>query len=296
MAKTKPSGLGRGLDSIFFDNAVDSTSSGVTMLRLSLIEPNPDQPRKEFDPEALSALASSIATHGLIQPLVIRPALRDGYYQIIAGERRWRASKIAGLSEVPVIIMDADDSKAAQLALVENIQRADLNPIEEAAAAAALLTATGMTQEELAGALGKSRSALTNLLRLLDLPEQVITWIRDGSLSVGHGKCLLGLQEESAILAAAKTVLDKSLSVRQTEALVKSLSRKKQEKAKAEPTSLPPLDYTALLAERMTSRMGRPISIRNTPTCRQMVITFSDDEDLDALVRRLCGDDIFDRD
>ena len=296
MAKPKNTGLGRGLDAIFLDNSIDE-SGGVIMLRLSDIEPNPDQPRREFEPEALAQLADSIATHGLIQPIVVRSANAEGYYQIVAGERRWRASKMAGLSEVPVIIMEMDDKKAAQIALIENIQRENLNPMEEAAAYKSLLKDYGMTQEELSKQIGKSRSAVANTLRLLDLPEEICSLVRDGRLSAGHARALLGLKNPARMAGAASAVAGKNLSVRETEALVRKLNRLDAKIAAAideDADDVPQVDYTAVLAKKMTSRLGRRVEIQKKGTQKKITIHFEDDSDLDELVTRLCGDNIFD--
>ncbi len=297
MAKPKNTGLGRGLDAIFMENSVED-SGNVTMLRLSDIEPNPDQPRREFDAEALAQLADSIATHGLIQPIVVRSATSEGYYQIVAGERRWRASKMAGLSEVPVIIMEMDDKKAAQIALIENIQRENLNPMEEAAAYRSLLKDYGMTQEELSKQIGKSRSAVANTLRLLDLPEEICALVRDGKLSAGHARALLGLKNPARLLGAASTAATKNLSVRETEAFVRKLNRLDAKiaatlDAESEDDGTE-IDYTAILAKRMTSRLGRRVEIQKKGTQKKITIHFEDDSDLDELVTRLCGDNIFD--
>jgi len=296
MAKPKNTGLGRGLDAIFLDNSVDE-SGGVIMLRLSDIEPNPEQPRREFEPEALAQLADSIATHGLIQPIVVRSAGAEGYYQIVAGERRWRASKMAGLSEVPVIIMEMDDKKAAQIALIENIQRENLNPMEEAAAYKSLLKDYGMTQEELSKQIGKSRSAVANTLRLLDLPEEICSLVRDGRLSAGHARALLGLKNPTRMAGAASAVAGKNLSVRETEALVRKLNRldaKIASTLEEDDDDVPQVDYTAVLAKKMTSRLGRRVEIQKKGTQKKLTIHFEDDSDLDELVTRLCGDNIFD--
>ncbi len=296
MAKPKNTGLGRGLEAIFLDNSVDE-SGGVVMLRLSDIEPNPDQPRREFEPEALAQLADSIATHGLIQPIVVRSANAEGYYQIVAGERRWRASKMAGLTSVPVIIMEMDDKKAAQVALIENIQRENLNPMEEAAAYQSLLKDYGMTQEELSKQIGKSRSAVANTLRLLDLPEEICSLVRGGRLSAGHARALLGLKNPSRMAGAAAEVAGKSLSVRETEALVRKLNRLDAkiiaavDEAGEDPS---PVDYTAVLAKKMTSRLGRRVEIRKSGNQKKLIVHFENDSDLDELVTRLCGDNIFD--
>ena len=294
MAKAKNSGLGRGLDAIFLDNSIDESGS-VIMLRLSDIEPNPAQPRKEFDTEGLAQLAESIAAHGLIQPIVVRSAGSDGYYQIVAGERRWRASKMAGLVEVPVIIMEMDDKKAAQIALIENIQRENLNPMEEAVAFRSLLTEYGMTQEELSRQIGKSRSAVTNTLRLLDLPDEVTAMVRDGRLSMGHAKALLAIKNPSRLIGAAETVVLKTLSVRETEALAKKLNRLDSEiEAIKNEEELPFVDYTAELARKMTSRLGHRVVIRGKGNLRRLEISVASDEDLDTIVTKLCGDNIFD--
>lgn len=293
MAKPKNTGLGRGLEAIFLDNTVDESGS-VTMLRLSDIEPNPSQPRREFDKEALSQLAESIAAHGLIQPIVVRSA-ENGYYQIIAGERRWRASKMAGLTEVPVLIMELDDKKAAQVAIIENVQREDLNPIEEAAAYRSLIKDYGMTQEELSQKIGKSRSAVANSMRLLDLPEKVVALVKSGSLSAGHARALLSLKNPIRIEGAAETVIKKNLSVRETEALVKKLNKLEKQIEAETPTHVAPfVDYTAELAKKMTSRLGKKVIISGKGKKRKLEISFSEDSELDELITKLCGDNIFD--
>ena len=295
MAKSKISGLGRGLDAIFEDNSA-STNESVTMLRLSEIEPNPDQPRRSFDSEALSQLADSIAANGLIQPLIVRPGKSEGYYEIIAGERRWRASKMAGLNEVPVIIMDLDDIKAAQISLIENIQRENLNAIEEANAFKKLITEYAMTQEELSRQIGKSRSLIANTLRLLDLPESVASMVEKGELSAGHARTLLGLQNRELIEGAAITAKKKELSVRALENLVKSMNRLEEqaEEAKEEENNTVNVDYTAELARKMTSRLGRRITIRSKGKTHRVEIEYENDSDLDDIIKLLCGDNIFD--
>jgi len=293
MAKPKNTGLGRGLDAIFLDNTVDESGS-VTMLRLSDIEPNPNQPRREFDAEALAQLADSIAAHGLIQPIVVRSAGNEGYYQIIAGERRWRASKMAGLTEVPVLIMELDDKKAAQVALIENVQRENLNPMEEAAAFRSLLKDYGMTQEELSRQIGKSRSAIANTMRLLELPDEVMALVKEGKLSSGHARTLLGLKNPVRIEGAAKTVIGKNLSVRETEMLVRKLNRIEAELEHPSVKEVPTVDYTAELAKRMTSRLGHQVRIVGNGRFRKLEISIPEDDALDALVTRLCGENIFD--
>ncbi len=294
MAKPKNTGLGRGIEAIFLDNSAEE-NGGVTMMRLSEIEPNPDQPRRDFDPEALSQLAESIATHGLIQPIVVRSTGSGEFYEIIAGERRWRASKMAGLTEVPVIIMELDDQKAAQIAIIENVQREDLNAIEEAAAYRSLIEDYGMTQEELSRQIGKSRPAVANILRLLELPDEVMALVREGALSAGHARTLLGLKNPTRIIGAANTVVAKNLSVRETEALVKKLNRIEKEINEPKPVSDEPIvDYSKELARKMTEKLGRKVAISGKGKLRKLEISFSDDKELDELVNKLCGANIFD--
>lgn len=291
MAKPKNTGLGRGLEAIFLENTPDE-NGGITMLRLSEIEPNPDQPRKDFDQESLSQLAESIAAHGLIQPIVVRSTGSGEFYEIIAGERRWRASKMAGLTEVPVIIKELDDEKAAQISLIENVQREDLNPIEEAAAYRLLIEDYNMTQEALSRQIGKSRSAISNTMRLLDLPENVSDMVKNGTLSAGHARALLGLKDQSAIEFAAATVVSKNLSVRDTEMLVKKLNKKDRPSSEKDEPDF--VDYTAELAKKMTSRLGRKVIISGKGKKRKLEISFSDDSELEELISKLCGENIFD--
>ena len=294
MAKPKNTGLGRGIEAIFLDNTAEE-NGGVTMMRLSEIEPNPDQPRRDFDPESLSQLAESIATHGLIQPIVVRSTGSGEFYEIIAGERRWRASKMAGLTEVPVIIMELDDQKAAQVAIIENVQREDLNAIEEAAAYRSLIEDYGMTQEELSRQIGKSRPAVANILRLLELPDEVMALVKEGTLSAGHARTLLGLKNPTRIIGAANTVVAKNLSVRETEALVKKLNRIEKELSDPKPVKDEPIvDYSKELARKMTEKLGKKVIISGNGKTRKLEISFSDDKELDELVNKLCGANIFD--
>ena len=226
MAKRKLGGLGKGLDSLFADLPdTGDDAAGAATLPLREIEPDPEQPRKKFDEEALSGLAASIQENGLLQPIAVRPKRIGAGYLIIAGERRWRAARLAGLTEVPVLIKDVTDEQAAALALIENLQREDLDPIEVAEGCRQLIEKYGLTQETAAKRLGKSRSAVTNSLRLLGLPEDVRARVSDGTLSAGHAKVLLGLPEPGLIRAAAQEVTERGLNVRQTEALCKKLAR-----------------------------------------------------------------------
>lgn len=288
MSKAKSTGLGRGLDAIFLDNDSQQNTGG-TLLRLSEIEPRSDQPRKVFDQQALAQLADSIAANGLIQPIVVRES-KTGAYQIIAGERRWRAAKMAGLTEVPVIIMELDDRRAAELALIENIQRENLNPIEEANAIRALIEEYHLTQEEVSRQVGRSRSAIANSLRLLDLPAPVLTQISDGSLSAGHARALLALRDPAAIPETANLVIQNGLSVRATEELVKKINRPAPKRPEA--TVQDAVDYAADLERRITSELGRRVRINSGKGGKpgKLEIEFADNEDLDTLIKLLCGD------
>lgn len=241
MAKRKLGGLGKGLDSLFADlPETTADDAGVTTLPLREIEPDPDQPRKKFDDESLAGLAASITENGLLQPIAVRPKRLGTGYLIIAGERRWRAARLAGLDEVPVLIKDVTDEQAAALALIENLQREDLDPIEVAEGCRQLIEKYGLTQETAAKRLGKSRSAVTNSLRLLALPDEVRAQVSAGALSAGHAKVLLGLPSEDLIRAAAQEITEKGLNVRQTEALCKKLAKPpKPPKPKPDPFHRP---------------------------------------------------------
>lgn len=231
MAPKKKNGLGKGLDALFLDNAIDESGGSVSRLPINDIEPNRDQPRKTFDEEALGELAKSIADHGVIQPLLVRP-MTDGSYQLIAGERRWRASRMAGLTEVPVVIREMSDSEAMELALVENLQREDLNPIEEARGFQLLMETYALTQEQAASRVGKSRPAVANAMRLLLLPDDVLQMVETGVLSAGHARALLGLAQSDDMVALAKQIVEKGLSVRETERLVKTATQDKPKREK----------------------------------------------------------------
>ena len=274
-------GLGKGLDALFIDNTTDN---GAVTLRISEIEPNRSQPRKEFDESALADLADSIREHGVIQPLLVRP-LPTGGYQQVAGERRWRASRMAGLGEVPVVIRELSDHEAMELALIENLQRQDLNPMEEALGYRSLMEEYQMTQEEVAKAIGKSRPAIANSLRLLALPQQVVDLIREGKLSAGHGRALLALEEESAILEAAQTAVKKHWTVREIEKMAQSSHKK------TKVSTGPDKDhYYTELELALSQVLGRQVTITSKGKNRTLSIAFFDKEDLSALVSRLCGD------
>ena len=294
MPKKKNSGLGRGLDAIFLENTIEETSkigeNTISMLPLSQIDPKSDQPRKSFDKEALEELASSIAENGLLQPIIVREHL-GGRYQIIAGERRFRASKMAGLSEIPVILMDKDDRKAAEIALIENIQREDLNPVEEAMAFRSLMNEYGLTQEELSEKIGKSRSAIANTVRLLDLPEEVLLMVARGEISQGHGRTLLGVNQKDNMILLANRVVEFDLSVRQLEEAVKLIN--KPVKVKEEPEEDEPVyvDYFREMELRIQSHLGRRALINGKGRKKSLTLFYEDNEDLDELLKTICGED-----
>lgn len=293
--KARTGGLGRGLEAIFLDNTAEERST-TSILRISEIEPRTDQPRKKFDGETLSQLADSIAANGLIQPIAVRSG-ENGFYQIIAGERRWRAAKMAGLTEVPVVIIDTDDRRASELALIENIQREDLNAIEEAGGYRALIEEYGLTQEEVSRRIGRSRSAIANALRLFDLPEKVLNMVSQDKLTAGHARALLGLKNAEDIESLAETVIKKELSVRATEEAVRSLNRAAEKKKdNPETGTLPDVNYNDDLERRISKSLGRRIRIhnRNPKKPNTISIEYSDNEDLEVLLRKLCGDDFFD--
>ena len=256
MASKKPSGLGRGLGALLGDDVMKTESSGSLSLPISQVETCSSQPRKRFDDESLQELADSISQHGIIQPLTVRK-LSSGYYQIIAGERRWRAARLAGLQEVPVIVIEADDRKAAELAMIENLQREDLNPMEEAAGFQSLIESYHMTQEEAAQRVGKSRSAVTNALRLLGLTPSVRKLVEEGKLSAGHARALVPLSP-SLQESSANAIVSGGLSVRQTEALVKRLSAEKKEAQAKDPDEV---DYLAEAQNELKARLCRGVKI-----------------------------------
>jgi ParB family chromosome partitioning protein len=295
----KSSGLGRDFFAILDDNLINDKQSTSEMIRISDIEPRKDQPRKNFDREALDALAESIGIYGVLQPIIVREnASMPGLYEIIAGERRWRAAKMAGLNEIPAVILDGDDLKTAQVALIENIQREDLNPVEEAMAYGALIDRFDLTQEQVAKQVGKSRAAVANALRLLSLPQEVIDYLEDGSMSAGHARALLGLINEEAIIPTADKIVERDLSVRETEQLVKRMNTV---------VEAPDEEYTELNSEagrlklyikeierRSMSALGKRVKITHTPRKKAIEITYETNEDLENMLKTLCGEDIFD--
>ncbi len=281
---TKQRGLGKGLGALLGEAALQTAEppSGAQLLPLQKVEPNPLQPRKNFDPDELQALADSIAMHGVIQPLTVRQ-LPSGFYQIIAGERRWRAARMAGLSEIPVVVIEADDKKAMELALIENLQRADLNPIEEAQGYQQLMTDYGMTQELAAERVGKSRPAVANALRLLSLCPAVLELVEQGRLSAGHARALLTIKSAPEQYAVAMKVINLQLSVRQTENMCKNLTRKpKQEQPK--PIAV---DYIAECEKTLSKRLSRGVRIVNGKRKGRVELEYYGEEDLQQLYELL---------
>jgi len=280
----QPKGLGRGLGALLGDYAEPAAAEQHSTLPIHNVEPNPLQPRKVFDEEELLALSESIREHGIIQPLAVRPAGGD-YYQIIAGERRWRAARMAGLSEVPVLILDVDDRTVMEMALIENLQRQDLNPIEEANGYKTLMEEYGMTQEETASRVGKSRPAVTNALRLLSLPEALQQQLSEGLLTPGHARAILSLKSEALQLAAAQKVQALHLSVRQTETLCKHMEKEALEE---EPEQISfTVDYIAECEKELTRHLGRKVKIVNGKRKGRFELEFYGQEDLQTLLDQL---------
>ena len=281
----KKGGLGRGLDALFADNSIEEiASTSAVKLKIMDIEPNRDQPRKIFDEDALAELADSIAKHGVIQPLLVRP-MPDGSYQLVAGERRWRASRMAGLSEVPVVIKELGDDEAMALALIENLQREDLNAIEEAQGIKALMDTLSLTQDEAAERVGKSRPAVANALRLLKLPDSVIALVSDGKLSPGHARALLGFKDEQDIIETADLIIEKGLTVRDVEKLVK----KRNKEPKAEKPAARRASYYDEVELALTDFLGRKVKVGTKPGKESGVleIDFFDKDDLTRLADAL---------
>ena len=279
MAKAK--GLGKGLGALMGDAALQSQEAGSVFLPISQVEPGLNQPRKRFDDESLADLADSIREHGIIQPLTVR-RLTSGYYQIIAGERRWRAAKLAGLNEVPAVIIEADDKKVMELGLIENLQREDLNPMEEAEGYQVLLTDYGMTQEEVARRMGQSRPAVTNALRLTALPPEVRQMLIDGALSAGHGRAVLMVEGEAAQCAFARQLAEQGLSVRQAEAAAKRFSLTPPS-AKREATD-PNHIYIKEAEKSLSGRLGRKVTITNGRKKGRLELEYYGVDDLNALL------------
>ena len=277
-------GLGKGLGALFsdFEEPVQDQSA-YQMLPIYKIEPNPGQPRQDFDPEELQALSESISVHGLIQPLTVR-LTESGYYQIIAGERRWRASRMAGLSEVPAVIIEADDKKAMELALIENLQRQDLNPVEEALGYQTLIQEFGMSQDETAQQVGKSRPAVSNALRLLNLNPDILDMLRAGQLTAGHARAILTIKDEKKQKEAAQKIAALDLSVRQAEMLCRNLGKEPKEK---EEKAVLTVDYVAECEKSLSKHLGRGVRIVNGKRKGKFELEFYGQEDLQLLLDAL---------
>ena len=279
-------GLGKGLDALMGDATLQAQEAGSVLLPISQVEPGLNQPRKRFDEESLADLAASIEEHGIIQPLTVR-RLSTGYYQIIAGERRWRAAKLAGRKEVPVVIIEADDRKVMELGLIENLQREDLNPMEEAEGYLALLTDFGLTQEELAKRMGKSRPAIANALRLTALPSDVRELLTEGAISAGHGRAVLMVEGEQAQSAFARKIVEEGWNVRQAEARAKHFTL-------LPPEDLPPKDspdpheiYVKAVEKELSARLGRKVSIKNGAKKGRLELEYYNVDDLNDLLDQL---------
>ncbi|MDO4750427.1 MAG: ParB/RepB/Spo0J family partition protein [Eubacteriales bacterium] len=276
-------GLGRGMGALMVDIPEETDrSSPYQLLPIHRVEPNPNQPRRDFDEEELQALADSIATHGVVQPLTVRQ-LRSGYYQIIAGERRWRAARIAELKEIPAVIIEADDKKVMELALIENLQRQDLNPVEEALGYRSLMEDYGLTQEDTAKRVGKSRPAVANALRLLSLCPDVLELVRSGKLSAGHARAVLSLKSEKAQKEAANKIVNLGLSVRQAELLCKNLG--KEPVPEKEPTLA--VNYVAECEKYLSKHLGRGVKIVNGKRKGRFELEFYGQDDLQVLLDAL---------
>lgn len=285
MAGKDRKALGTGLSALFGD--ISSSDEEMTFLPLSRIEPREEQPRNVFDEEALQTLADSISRYGVLQPITVR-LLDSGYYQIIAGERRWRASRMAGLTEVPVRIIEADDRTTAELALVENLQREDLNPIEEAKGYKTLIEDYGLTQEDAAKSVGKSRPAVSNALRLLNLSPEVLHLVETGDLSAGHARALLSIQNEEIQLQAAKEIMAKALSVRKAEAFaskaLKKISESEESRQKSDPTEI---DYAKEISTLLTKKLGRKVTLTEGRNSGKIELEFYDADDREMLIAQL---------
>lgn len=281
MAK-KLGGLGRGLDSLFADNSVDELNPSVNKLRIMEIEPNRDQPRKDFDEKSLSELAESIEQHGVLQPLVVRP-LTNGGYQLVAGERRWRAARIAGLTEVPVVIKELTDEEVIEIAMIENLQREDLNPLEEALGYRYMMDELNITQEQAAEKVGKSRPAVANAIRLLRLPDEVQEMVKNNLISPGHARALLGFENQELIIQTAKRIVKEDLSVREVETLVKN-----SQKAPKIPKQQKRDKFFSEVELALVENLGRKVKIKESKKDSGVLeIEFFDKDDLESLAMKL---------
>ena len=301
MSMKRANGLGRLMSDLLDDNLPEERKKGASLVRISCIEPRSNQPRKTFDHESLEVLADSIATYGVLQPIIVRENEdAAGTYVIIAGERRWRASKMAGLTEIPAVIFDGDDLKAAQVAMIENIQREDLNPVEEAFGYRDLIERFGLTQDLVAKQVGKSRPAVANALRLLDLPEEVLEMLRDGTVSAGHARALLGLSDPELMVVYAEKIAQNGLSVRDTENLVRRANERaaqaSEESSEEVVTSASVMRKAQIrmLEKKSMSLLGRKVKISTSGKKHTVELYYNDDEDLTALLTAICGEGIFD--
>ena len=296
----KNMGLGRGFMDLLDDNITETKKGSVTTLRLSEIEPSKNQPRKSFEEEGLALLAQSIAEHGVLQPIIVRESsAAPGLYEIVAGERRWRASKMAGLTEIPVVIFDGNDLKAAQVAIIENVQRQDLNPLEEALSYRDLIERFDLTQEQVASQVGKSRPTITNMMRLLELPDEVLEMLKDGKISTGHARTLLSLKNSGDIIPLANKIYMRGLSVREIEASVKRLNAEsdktqRPEKEKNTKENEQMGIYLKELERKSMSFLGRRVKIHSEAKKKTVELAYIDNEDLEEILRKLCGNEIFD--
>lgn len=287
MATKDKKGLGTGLGALFGDDAFESEQSELTTLPIAKVEPRREQPREYFDEQALQELADSIEQFGLIQPIVVRK-LDTGYYQIIAGERRWRASRMAGLNEVPVRIIEADDRRTAELALVENLQREDLNPIEEAKGYKTLIEVYGMTQEQAAKSVGRSRPAITNSMRLLSLSDEVMELVEKGKLSAGHARALVPITDGKKQLAAANEIIEKQLSVRKTEELAARAQKPDAAKEEVKPAGRGiTVDYAREVSTELTALLGRRVTLTDGKKTGKIELEFYGSDDREALIEKL---------
>lgn len=282
----KKGGLGRGLDAIFMDNESEDRNSTVK-LKLSDIEPNRNQPRKEFNEEALAELADSISQHGVLQPLLVRP-LPDGGYQIVAGERRWRACRMAGVSEVPAVIRELTESQVMELALIENLQREDLSVIEEAEGYKLLMETYNFTQDEISKSVGKSRPSITNALRILNLPPNILDLLKEGKITAGHARALLSFSNEEEMQRAAKLIVENGLSVREIENIVKRSNKAKRKKRDLGKRN----SFFDEVELALNEHLGRKVKVKNTAKERgSITIEFYNKEDLAQIASRLAGED-----
>ena len=297
MSVKRQGALGRDFFNILDDNMYEDKKGKTEMIKISAIEPRKDQPRKTFEKESLEALAESIQNYGVLQPIIVMEnSDLPGVYQIIAGERRWRASKMAGIDEIPAVVFDGDELKAAQISLIENIQREDLNPIEEAMGYRALMENFGLTQDQVSKQVGKSRSAVANATRLLDLPDEIIEMLRTGELTAGHARALLGLDDSEKALPLAKKIIAQDLSVRETEKAVRKLNSEPEGSDDLKPVDIREAQiklYMKELEDRSRSILGRKVKITHAGKKKTVEISYETNDDLEELLRTLCGEEIF---